>query len=149
MIVGTGVDLLEIERMERLLDRHGPPSKVFTPEELEACRAERFGPRRTAERLAGLFAAKEAVMKALGTGWAGGVAFTEIRIVHTAAGAPTVLLAGKAKAAAEALGTDRMHLSITHTAGLAMAFAVLEGDPPRTGPEGPKKHGVRWDKEGS
>jgi len=146
MIVGTGVDLLEIDRMERLLARHGPPAKVFAPEEIEACRAERFGPRRTAERLAGLFAAKEAVMKALGTGWSGGVAFTEIRIDHTEAGRPEVHLSGRAEAAAKALGADRVHLSITHAAGLALAFAVLE----RTSPEtGPGVHGVRWDKEGS
>lgn len=78
------------------------------------------------EHLGGLFAAKEAVMKALGTGWAEGLGFRQIQVVRNAAGAPTVELHGRAAERSAALGVGSIHLSITHERSFAAAVAVLE-----------------------
>ena len=127
MILGTGVDLLEISRMERILERQGDPDRIFAPSELEACEREGFSGRRRAERLAGLFAAKEAVMKVLGKGWFQGPVWTDIVIRHTEDGAPEATLSGESARIAAERGINRIHVSITHAAGLAVAFAVGEG----------------------
>ncbi len=80
-----------------------------------------------AERLAARWAAKEACMKALGTGWARGVAFTQIELVATAPGtAPTLVLSGEAAAVAQRLGADRCHCSVSHADGMAVATVILE-----------------------
>lgn len=126
MIIGTGVDLIEVDRIERLLRRKPWPQKIFTKSEVEACRTEGFSFKRTVFRLAGLFAAKEAVMKALGTGWTRGAAWTEIIISHTDTGQPRVQLSGQTAQLADGLGAKRVLVSISHTNRFAMAFAVLE-----------------------
>jgi holo-[acyl-carrier protein] synthase len=79
------------------------------------------------QHVGGLFAAKEAVLKALGTGWSGGVWFRDVEIVRAAAGGPTVRLHDGALRRAQALGVERVHVSITHERGHAAAVAVLEG----------------------
>ena len=129
MILGIGFDLLEVSRMERLLDGHEDrfEGRVFTESELEDCqgRADR------AQALAARFAAKEACLKALGTGWAHGLTFQQVEVVKTEGGRPLLRLTGAAKARAEALGVVSAHVSLTHQRGMAGAVVVLEGGPDR------------------
>lgn len=131
MILGTGVDIVEIGRIERLLDREPFLAKVFAEAEVEACRREGFSRKRTTLRLAGLFAAKEAVMKALATGWTRGASFREIVVTHTEAGKPLANLEGGTKAIGDALGVENVLLSISHCDHFAVAFAILEGNHPQ------------------
>ncbi|MHC4971588.1 MAG: holo-ACP synthase [Planctomycetota bacterium] len=121
MIAGVGLDLVEIERIEGLLERHGDAfaKRILHPDEDATRLAHRDGP----AHLAGLFAAKEAVMKALGTGMTG-AGFTEIGILRRPAGRPYVVLRGGALARATELGIEEWHVSITHSKTSAAAVAV-------------------------
>ena len=123
MIVGTGVDLCEVGRMRDAIERHGErfKNRVFT--EAEVSYAERKANR--FERYAARFAAKEAAMKALGTGWRG-VAWRDFEVTNLASGRPTLAFHGKAAEIAERRGVRNISLSITHTAGQAMAMVILE-----------------------
>ncbi len=123
MIAGIGIDIIGIARIKKLLDRKGFIEKVFSAAERKAC--ERF--MNPVVSLAGRFAAKEAVMKALGTGWAKGIAWTDISITNDETGKPIVTLEGEAKRKAEAIGTARILVSISHTDEFAVAQAVAEG----------------------
>jgi holo-[acyl-carrier protein] synthase len=125
-ILGLGLDLVDLDRMSRLLDRHGETAVRRFCREGEPRPIS--GPARVAH-LAGLFAAKEAAMKALGTGWARGVTFRQIEVVRAEGGAPVLVLHGRAAERAASLGVARLHLSITHDARTAAAVVVLEGDP--------------------
>ena len=129
MIVGVGMDLVQIVRVDALLERKGERAlaRLFTPAEAARCRAGR-SPR---ESFAARFAAKEAFFKALGTGWGRGGAWTEVEVVSAPSGAPSLRLHGAAAALAEAAGVRRVHLSLTHTDELAAAYVVLEGDASR------------------
>lgn len=124
MIVGSGIDIVALDRIARLHERYGArfADTLLTEAEREAV-ARLAHP---VPRLAGRFAAKEAVMKALGTGWAEGVHFSQIEILNDAAGTPRITLRGAAQAHAEALGGRRWHLSISHERDLAIAQAILE-----------------------
>lgn len=113
---GIGIDLCEISRMQELLDSGRSLRRLFSEEEQTYIMSKGAT---AAQTMAGLYAAKEAVLKALGTGMS--VAMTDIRITHTPLGQPQVTLTGKA---AEIGG--RIHLSITHEGGMAAAFAVCE-----------------------
>jgi holo-[acyl-carrier protein] synthase len=128
MILGVGTDICSVERMQRLVDKCGSRflDRVFTPEE-QAHSRRKAG---TAERLAARFAAKEATMKALGTGWACGVRFLDIRVSNEFGGRPTVSLVGTALQWAQSLGVERIHVSLSHERDQAIAFVVLEGTPP-------------------
>ncbi|MEI8165525.1 MAG: holo-ACP synthase [Chloroflexales bacterium] len=127
MIYGIGVDLTDIERVRKLLAgrRERTLQIIFRPTELEQVRA--VAPLREASYVAGRLAAKEAVLKALGTG-IGPLAFHEIAITRTDAGQPGVQMYGRAAHLAEELGIRRWHLSISHERGMAIAFAVAEQD---------------------
>ncbi len=120
MIVGIGLDLVETSRFarpsRRLLER------AFTAAERAYC----AGAARPAIHLAARFAAKEAVLKALGTGWSGGIAWTDVEVTRGPSGAPGVKLRGKAAAAAKRLGIRRWRISLTHVRALAAAVAVAE-----------------------
>ena len=124
MIVGTGIDLAEIGRIQRSLDRVGQRflDRVYTPAEQAYCLRKR----NAAESLAARFAAKEAGAKALGTGISQGVSWLEIEVAREPGGRPTVKFHGRAAERAARLGAVRAALSITHTAELAMASVVLE-----------------------
>jgi len=124
MIVGTGIDLAEIGRIQRSLDRFGQRflDRVYTPAEQAYCLRKR----NSAESLAARFAAKEAGAKALGTGISQGVSWLEIEVAREPGGRPTVKFHGRAAERAARLGAVRAALSITHTAELAMASVVLE-----------------------
>jgi len=127
MILGVGMDLVQIQRVHELLERKGERAlaRLFTPAEAARCR----GGRSPRESFAARFAAKEAFFKALGTGWGRGGSWTEVEVVSAPSGAPTLRLHGGAAALAEAAGVKRVHLSLTHTDELAAAYVVLEGDP--------------------
>ncbi|MGH9382422.1 MAG: holo-ACP synthase [Thermoanaerobaculia bacterium] len=125
-VTGIGVDLVAVARIEAALERHG---RRFV--ERVCCASETVSGSPGPQRLAGLFAAKEAVLKALGTGWAEGLAFHQIEVARDDRGAPGVRLHGVASRRAEALGVTRIHLSISHDGGMAVAVAVLESGPPQ------------------
>ena len=124
-ILGIGIDLVELARLSEVLERHG---RRFVE---RICRAgevaERVGPTALVQHVGGLFAAKEAVLKALGTGWGQGAAFRDVEIVREPGAGPTVRLHDGALRRARDLGVARVHVSITHERGHAAAVAVLEG----------------------
>lgn len=123
-ILGIGVDVVEIARVAALRERQGEKglSLVFLPSELEYCLARANAD----ESLAVRFAAKEAVMKALGTGWTEGVAFSGIEVVREGLARPFVRLHGSTAERARELGAGAIHLSLSHGGGVAMAQALIE-----------------------
>jgi holo-[acyl-carrier protein] synthase len=124
VIVGLGLDIAEIDRIEAAIARHGAPfiERLFTPAEAAYC--QRY--KSPYERYAGRFAAKEATMKALGTGWARGVRWRDIEVVREASGKPTLQLQGAAREIADGLGVKRISLTITHSGNLAVAQVIFE-----------------------
>ena len=124
MIVGTGVDLAEVDRIQRSIERYGEKfiKRIFTPGEIAYVerKANKF------ERYAARFAAKEAGMKAIGTGWRHGVTWQDFEVANLRTGKPTLLFHGVAARYAERLGVKNVALSITHTAALGMAHVILE-----------------------
>jgi holo-[acyl-carrier protein] synthase len=124
MIVGTGVDITEVQRIQRALDRFGERflKRVFTPEEIRYCTGRPNG----AERLAARFAAKEAGMKAIGTGLRGGVTWKDVEVVRQRGQRPYLQFHGRAAEFAAALGCRRTHLSLSHTRDQAIAHVILE-----------------------
>jgi len=124
MIVGTGVDLAEVPRIKASIERFGARfiNRIYTPAEIAYVerKANRF------ERYAARFAAKEAGMKAIGTGWRHGVRWQDFEVVNQRSGKPTLLFHGVAALVAGKLGVRNVSLSITHTAELGMAHVILE-----------------------
>jgi holo-[acyl-carrier protein] synthase len=128
MIIGAGVDLIEVERIRRALEdtRIGKRfrDRVFTEREIEYCERKRRG---RYESYAGRFAAKEAVMKALGRGWGPKVRWLDIEVARARTGKPEIVLYNKTALLAEQLGIRRWSLSITHTEQHGLAYVVAEG----------------------
>ena len=126
MLVGTGIDLVEVPRIARSMERFGERflRRIFTDEEIAYCRAKATA----AESFAARFAAKEAGAKALGTGIQHGVAWKELEVRRLPGQRPTLHLSGRARAIAGQLGVARVSLSLTHTKELAMATVHLEKD---------------------
>lgn len=124
MIVGTGIDIVDISRIEKLLERHPERfvERVFTDSES----AYAFSGVLAAERLAGRFAVKEAVMKALGTGKSQGILWRDVETVRAPSGKPEVRLHGQALHWLHRVGGDSVHASITHDGGRAVAFVIIE-----------------------
>jgi holo-[acyl-carrier protein] synthase len=122
-IVGHGIDIVEVSRIQRMLDEHGErfTHRCFSETERAYCEA---GGRSRAERFAVRFACKEAVFKALGTGWSGGVSWTDVAVERDAAGSPSVVLAGECLRLARQRGIDAWHVSLSHTHGLAVASVI-------------------------
>jgi len=125
MIRGLGIDLVAVSRIEEAARRHGERflKRIMTEGEVAYC-ARHPEP---AKHWAARFAAKEAGMKALGTGWAGGVTFKSIEVVNLGSGQPTLVLHGGSAERATAMGVTHAHVSITHDGGFAMACVVLDG----------------------
>jgi len=121
-IVAHGIDLVDCPRIEQMIQRHGERfiRRVFT--DAEQAYAEKN--KNEVEKLAGRFAAKEAILKLVGTGWRGKIAWTDIEIINNAAGQPEVTLGGEVKKIADRLGIKHISVSITHTANFAIASAV-------------------------
>lgn len=123
-VVGVGIDAVEIDRMRRALERTPQlADRVFTATELQQCRSR--GDRLRPARLAGRFAAKEAVAKAFGTGVVG-FSFRDVEVVNDSGGAPTIVLAAAAAAVADRCGITRVHVSLSLTGTVAVATAVAE-----------------------
>jgi holo-[acyl-carrier protein] synthase len=124
MIVGTGIDIAEVPRMAQAIERFGQRflTRVFTEGEIRYCdsKANRI------ERYAARFAAKEAGMKALGTGWSHGVRWRDIEVLRQPGARPTLAFHGRAGEFASRLGVVNVALSLTHTADEAMAQVILE-----------------------
>ena len=124
MIVGLGVDITEVARIQSAIETSGERflRRIYTPAERAYC--EQF--KNKYERFAGRFAAKEAAMKALGTGWRRGVRWVDFEVVREAGGRPTISLHGEAAKIAQQAGVQRVSLSITHTATQALAQVIFE-----------------------
>jgi len=124
MIVGTGVDLAEVPRIRASIERYGEKfiRRIYTPAEIAYVerKANRF------ERFAARFAAKEAGMKAIGTGWKFGVTWQDFEVANLPSGKPTLRLHGVAARVAEKLGVRHISLSLTHTTEYGLAHLILE-----------------------
>jgi len=129
-IIAHGIDLVDFPRIEEMIERHGDRflNRVFTVAEQRYARTHRSA----VEKYAGRFAAKEAVLKLVGTGWRGKIAWTDIEVTNNPAGQPEVTLSGEVKEIAGKLGIRQISLSITHTANFAIASAVALAGSDRT-----------------
>jgi holo-[acyl-carrier protein] synthase len=122
LILGIGTDIFEIERMKIRLEKQ--PSfieGIFTENEINYC--NQF--KNKAQRFAARYAAKEAFLKALGTGWRNGITFKDIEIINDSLGKPEIFLSGEAKQIADKLEVAAIHLSMSHTEKLANAFVII------------------------
>jgi holo-[acyl-carrier protein] synthase len=126
MILGSGVDICEVPRIEASIARYGSRfvERIFTAREIAYAdrKSNRF------ERYAARFAAKEAGMKALGTGWTGGIGWRDFEVVNLPSGRPTLEFHGRAAEIAAKLGVRHVALSLTHTKEQALAMVVIEGE---------------------
>jgi holo-[acyl-carrier protein] synthase len=125
-IVGTGIDIVECLRIAQMIEKHGELfiTRVYTDAEIEYCSARKMA----TQHYAGRWAAKEAVLKALGTGWRRGIGWRDIEIRNDRRGAPTVQLRGGARDVMDQAGIRRLHVSISHCRSFAVAYVVAEGD---------------------
>ncbi len=124
MIVGVGIDIVDIGRMRQALGRQGERfvSRVYSEGEQAYCRAHRDPVPYFASR----FAAKEALFKALGTGWAQGITWHDAEVQKADSGAPRLVLAGRAEEISRSLGTRNIHISLSHSEEAAIALVILE-----------------------
>jgi holo-[acyl-carrier protein] synthase len=124
MIIGTGVDIVEIKRIQQMLDKHAAHfyEKILTPKEGALAEARR----QPAGFVAGRWAAKEAVVKALGVGFGKECGWLDVEILNDARGKPEVTLHGVGKATAESMGIQHLHVSISHEQTNAIAFVIAE-----------------------
>ena len=123
-----GVDMVECERLREAIEKHGDRflRRVFTTGELDYC----MGKKRQFEHLSGRFAAKEAVLKVLGTGWSNGINWTDVEVLNEPSGQPLVRLAGRCREVADAQGLTSILISISHIGTHAIASAIGVGDAP-------------------
>ena len=121
-IVAHGIDLVDCPRIEAMVERHGKRfiERVFTASEQAYAEANKNG----IEKLAGRFAAKEAILKLMGTGWRGKIAWTDVEVINNSSGQPEVTLSGEVEKIAGKIGIKHISVSITHTANFAIASAV-------------------------
>ncbi len=126
-IIGHGVDIVECKRIQELMDRHKERflERIFTATELEYC----LGRKRELEHLSGRFAAKEAVLKVLGTGWRDGIRWDDIEVINDDLGCPKVTLKGKCGEIAGQLKITRVLISISHIETHAVASAIAVSEP--------------------
>jgi holo-[acyl-carrier protein] synthase len=124
VIVGLGLDIAEIDRIAQVLTRHGTAilERLYTSREITYCERHK----NKFERYAARFAAKEAAMKALGTGWRRGVRWRDIEVVNAPGGKPSLLLQGAARQIADGLHARNISLTITHSGNLAVAQVIFE-----------------------
>jgi len=121
-VISHGIDIVQCSRIQSVCDRHGDAflRRVYTPAEIQYCRDAK----KSAERFAGRWAVKEAVLKALGTGWRGGIEFVDIETLPDGYGKPHCTLSGKTAHLAKSLGIARMLVSISHTSEYAVGSAI-------------------------
>lgn len=124
MIIGIGIDLVKISRIEKAATDHPAfVERVFTEKERAYCSRQKFA----AQHYAARFAAKEAVLKAIGTGMSGGIKWTDIEVLHGEGGGPIVNISGRAKDLMDLKGVKQVLLSYSHDEGYAVAQVVLAG----------------------
>ncbi len=123
-ILGIGLDIVELERIEKIHRRHGD---AFIRKICREGEAQKRTGRALIEHLGGLFAAKEAGLKALGTGWAEGLGLSQVEVARRPTGAPFLRLHRAAAERAATMGVTQMHLTISHERHYAVAFVILEG----------------------
>jgi len=124
MIYGTGVDIIECARIQKVMERDlGFKDKIFTPGEIEYCESKN---RNKYQHYAARFSAKEAFMKAIGTGWRFGIRFADIEVIHDELGQPHIRLHGKAKEFAETERFSKIHVSLSHVKELTTAIVIIE-----------------------
>ena len=125
MIIGIGIDLVKIDRIDKAGKNHsGFLERVFSEREREYCARQKF----PAQHYAGRFAAKEAVLKAIGTGWSTGVKWTDMEVLHGDGGGPVVNISGRVKDLMDLKGVKQIFLSYSHDEGYAVAHVVLVGN---------------------
>ena len=124
-ILGIGTDIIECLRIAKMIERHGELflTRVYTPHEIEYCTARKAA----TQHYAGRFAAKEAVLKALGTGWTRGIQWRDIEIRNEMGGRPKIALGGAARELCEKLGIEQVLITISHCRTHATAYAVAVG----------------------
>ena len=125
-IYGIGTDIVECERIGRMIERHGEHfiHRVYTDQEIAYCNQHRVA----TLHFAGRWAAKEAVLKALGTGWVKGISWRDVEVRNVAGGRPIILLSGGAKERCDQAGITEMKISISHCQSHATAYAVAVGE---------------------
>ena len=135
-IVGIGTDIVECLRIGRMIEQHGELflNRVYTPREVRYCQARKYA----TEHFAGRWAAKEAILKCLGTGWTRGMCWTDMEIRNDQSGQPRVLVCGGAKERAQCLRISDILISISHCRAYAMAYALAVRYPPATPGAEPK-----------
>ncbi len=123
MIFGTGIDIIEVDKVEKQIsNNNGFTEKIFTKREIEYCESKK----NKAQHYAARFAAKEAFFKAIGTGWRNGMAFNEIEILNNELGKPEILLHGKTKEFSEKQLINNIHVSLSHLKKIVTAIITLE-----------------------
>ncbi len=125
-IIGIGTDIIECLRIAQMIERHGELfiSRVFTPHEIQYCQSRKLA----TQHFAGRWAAKEAILKALGTGWRKGISWRDVEIRNEPGGRPVVALRGGARDVIEQLGITEMLISISHCRSHATAYALAQSD---------------------
>jgi len=123
MIFGIGLDIIEVARVGRLIEKdNGFKERIYTSREIDYCEAKK----NKAQNYAARFAAKEAFMKAMGTGWRGGLAFNHIEVVNNELGKPEIVLHGQAKLLVEKEGITNINISISHVKDFASSIVTIE-----------------------
>ncbi|HNX85412.1 MAG TPA: holo-ACP synthase [Bacteroidales bacterium] len=126
MIKGTGIDIIEVERIRSVMERDtGFRDKIFTPEEIRYCESKKNKYQHYAAR----FSAKEALMKAIGTGWRFGIRFADIEVFHNDLEQPQIKVSGKANELLSDLAISKIHVSLSHLKELATAIVIIENEP--------------------
>jgi holo-[acyl-carrier protein] synthase len=127
VIIGVGVDAVDIQRIDHLVQAYGERflHRVYTEKEIEYAF---LSTAKLHERLAGRFAVKEAVLKVLGTGKSGGILWKDVETLRGPGGKPRIILHGKAKEHADNLGISAVHVSISHDGKMALGFVIAEGE---------------------
>jgi holo-[acyl-carrier protein] synthase len=125
-ILGIGTDVIECLRIAQMIERHGELfiQRVYTEHEIAYCATKKAA----TQHYAGRWAAKEAVLKALGTGWVQGISWRDVEVRNRTGGGPTIVLRGGARDVYESLGAAKMHISISHCRSHAIAMAICEGE---------------------
>jgi holo-[acyl-carrier protein] synthase len=127
-VIGIGTDIIECLRIAQMIERHGELfiGRVYTPQEIEYCSSRKAA----TQHYAGRWAAKEAVLKALGTGWIRGISWRDVEVRISSSGKPRIAFAGGAREVCERLGITEMQISISHCRTHATAFAIALAEEP-------------------
>lgn len=125
-IIGIGTDIIEVLRIAQMIERHGELfiNRVYTPDEIRYCQSRKMA----TQHFAGRWAAKEAILKAIGTGWRRGISWRDVEVLSAQGGQPTVALHDGALDVAQRLGIEEVLISISHCRSHATAHAVAQGD---------------------